>query len=206
MPPILGAGLYSADGAAAHGAGGLLPAAAGARVPHRERPHRPGQGRWRWYNASRDGGTRLHNGIDFEAAPETPVISTVDGVVTKVGQPYQKAINAGEPTYRFVEVTTADGHVTRLLYVDPSVKLGDRVTAGETQIGVAQDITLRYPDTPHHVHFEMRNSGKPRPTLGEIMSRSHERSKIDYFDLSPRVDPTNLFSWPWPFEVRRALP
>ena len=101
------------------------------------------------------------------------------------------------------EVTTADGQVTRLHYVDPSVKLGDRVRAGKTRIGVAQDITLRYPDNPYHVHFEMRNSGKPRPTMDQIMGRTHEQSKIDYHEMSPRVDPTNLFSWPWPFEVRR---
>lgn len=106
----------------------------------------------RWFNASRDGGARLHNGIDFEATPGTPVVSTVDGVVTMVGRPYPGAKNAGEPTYHYVDVTTADGHVTRLHYVDPSVKLGDRVRAGETQIGVAQDITLRYPDNPYHVH------------------------------------------------------
>ncbi len=134
------------------------------------------------------------------------MVSTVDGVVTMVGRPYGEPINAGEPTYRYVEVTTADGHVTRLLYVDPSVKIGDRVRAGETRIGVAQDITLRYPETPGHVHFEMRNSGKPLPTMDQIMERAYEQSKIDYHKMSPWVDPTNLFSWPWPFEVRRPPP
>ena len=166
----------------------------------------PDAGGGRWYNASRDGGARLHNGIDFEAAPGTPLVSTVDGVVTKVGQPYGEVLNAGEPTYRFVEVTTADGYVTRLLYVDPSVKVGDRVRAGKSRIGVAQDITLRYADNPYHVHFEMRNSGKPLPAMDQIMGRTHEQSKFEYKVMSPRVDPTNLFSWPWPFEVRRPPP
>lgn len=73
----------------------------------------------------------------------------------------------------------------------------------QPRIGVARDITLRYPDVPGHVHFEMRNSGKPLPTMDQIMGRTYEQSKIDYHKMSPRADPTNLFSWPWPFEVRR---
>ena len=162
----------------------------------------PDVGGGRWYNASRDSGTRSHDGIDFEAAPGSPVLAVHDGVVTFVGDSYRKKINPGEPTYRYFEVTTGDGHVTRTHYVDHSVKVGDRVRAAE-QIGVAQDITQRYPDGPYHVHFEMRNSGKPRPTLDQIMKRTYAQAKRDYHKMSPRVDPTNLFAWPWPFEIRR---
>jgi len=68
------------------------------------------------------------------------VRSVVGSVVTFVGAPYGEAKNPGEPKYRYVEVTTEDGHVTRTHYVDHSVKKGDQVMAGE-QIEVAQDIT-----------------------------------------------------------------
>ena len=60
--------------------------------------------------------------------------------------------------YEF-EITSDDGYVMRTHYVDHSVKKSDRVKA--EQIGIAQDITQRYSDVPHHVHFEMRNTGKP---------------------------------------------
>ena len=90
-----------------------------------------------------------------------------------------------------MEVTRSDGKVARHLYVDPSVEIGDRVEAGKTLIGSAQDLNLRFPGMSNHVHFEMRDSGRMRPPLDGIREGPIHPGYKQY-DL---LNPTQVFPW-----------
>lgn len=97
-------------------------------------------------------GPRCHNGEDLACFPGTKILSPVDGHVTKLGYPY-----GDDLSYRYVEVTDAQGLRHRLFYVTPWVEVGDNVYADASVLGEAQDIRKRYPNgmTPH-VHYEIK--------------------------------------------------
>ena len=101
------------------------------------------------YGAPR--GSKSHRGVDYACQVERPVLSPVSGPVTRIGWCYPNSV------YRYVEVTNR-GLRHRFFYVQPSVGLDDFIEQGDP-IGVAQDITIRYPDqgmTPH-IHYEVKD-------------------------------------------------
>ncbi|MDX1341254.1 MAG: M23 family metallopeptidase [Reinekea sp.] len=108
------------------------------------------------FGASR--GDRQHNGIDYACYPGTPIYSKVYGSVTKLGYPY-----GDDLSYRYVQITDNEGLKHRFFYVQPDVKVGDRVTP-QTVIGTAQDIAGRYaqPDKvmKNHIHYEIKNGSR----------------------------------------------
>jgi murein DD-endopeptidase MepM/ murein hydrolase activator NlpD len=102
------------------------------------------------FGATRDGGHRVHDGADYVAAPNTIVYSPISGEVTKLGYAYAK-----NTALRFVEITNSvSSLVSRVLYVDPSVKPGDVLKAGDP-IGVAEDLSKRYRGITNHVHVQI---------------------------------------------------
>lgn len=105
------------------------------------------------YGAIRDGGTRLHHGIDFECIVGSEILSPIPGTVTKIGLPYANS------KYRYVQVSS-NRIDHRIFYVNPLVKMGDYVCLDQP-IGTAQDITLRYPDRGMkvHIHYEIKMNG-----------------------------------------------
>ncbi|MGB1547325.1 MAG: peptidoglycan DD-metalloendopeptidase family protein, partial [Alphaproteobacteria bacterium] len=108
------------------------------------------------FGASRDGGRRKHLGVDLIAAPGTPVSSAISGTVSKIGWTY-----AGDPHYRYVEVTGTTGLVVRHFYVAPWVQDGEVVETGRTRLGTVQDLTRRYPGIINHLHLEARQADDP---------------------------------------------
>lgn len=111
------------------------------------------------FGASR--GSRNHKGVDLLANTGEAINSPVTGTVTKLGYPY-----GDDLSYRYVQVTVG-GYDFRVFYIDPSVRVGQEVTA-DTAIGLVQDLGLRYPGIPNHVHFEIKSGGgylDPTPTL-----------------------------------------
>lgn len=107
------------------------------------------------FGASRDGGTRTHNGIDLVSnpgemhmlSPGDPVRSLNDGIVTKLGYPYSHDLS-----FRYVEVKDVRGYRCRYFYVQPTVDLDDRIHAGD-MLGTLQE--LPYPGITQHFHFEV---------------------------------------------------
>jgi len=93
-----------------------------------------------------------HAGVDLVAAPGGQVVAPVDGVVTRIGRVYE-----GVPDYHFVEIAPQDGLRTRVYYIHPTVKAGQKVAGGLTPIGTAEDLQRRYPGITDHVHLEIRN-------------------------------------------------
>jgi len=100
------------------------------------------------FGASRDGGVRRHAGTDFVATPDQVVTAPCGGVVTRRVRCY-----ADTPRWQGLEIDAGWGLV-KLLYVEPRVAPGVRVSAGEP-IGVAQDLRARYPGITPHVHLEV---------------------------------------------------
>jgi murein DD-endopeptidase MepM/ murein hydrolase activator NlpD len=103
------------------------------------------------YGASRAGGNRIHNGIDFLAMPGSRVHAIRAGTVTKLGYPYGDDLG-----FRYVQVTDADGNDWRYFYVKPSVVVGG-VIEFDTPIGFVQDLDTRYKGIPPHIHLEIKD-------------------------------------------------
>ncbi len=103
------------------------------------------------FGASRDGGQRLHNGIDYECAAGSFIFPVEPGRVTKLGYPY-----GDDLTFRYVEVTDVTGYHWRYFYVDPAVVLGDYITES-TMLGRLQALEGRYPGITPHCHLEVKD-------------------------------------------------
>lgn len=105
------------------------------------------------FGASRDGGARHHLGRDYIALPGDSAHSPLDGKVIHVGKAYADA------DYGSLRIA-GKGCEVRMLYVKPSVSVGQRVVMGE-QIGEVQDISERYPEITKHVHVEVWVAADP---------------------------------------------
>ena len=103
------------------------------------------------FGASRDGGVRRHEGVDYDATPGQKVVAPISGFVSKIGYAY-----AGDVDLKFVEVTNpALGYVARVFYVDPSVEVGQAVRVGAV-VGTAHSLQAKYPGgMTNHVHTEL---------------------------------------------------
>ncbi len=107
------------------------------------------------FGASRDGGSRDHEGVDYAAAADQAVAAPISGFVTKIGYAY-----GGDDSLRFIEITNpALGYVARTFYVDPGVVVGQAVRLGQT-IGAVASLQAHYPGITDHVHLEVMKSGE----------------------------------------------
>lgn len=105
------------------------------------------------FGSTRDGGKRKHEGVDYVAAPGQTATAPIGGVVTRTGYAYK-----GDARLKFVEIDNmATGYSARVLYVAPTVAVGQAVAAGDV-IGVVQDLAVKYPGgITNHVHVEIRD-------------------------------------------------
>lgn len=91
-------------------------------------------------------------GVDYVAEPGWLAVTPVSGVVTRMGYPYRDDLS-----YRYVEITDAQGLRHRLFYVKPlpGLNIGARVDIHDP-VGVVQDIAARYPEITPHIHYEIK--------------------------------------------------
>jgi murein DD-endopeptidase MepM/ murein hydrolase activator NlpD len=107
------------------------------------------------FGASRDGGDRHHEGVDYVDTPGQDVIAPISGYVTKIGYAYDN-----NRDLKFVEITNpAIGYTSRAFYVAPTVQEGQAVQLGEV-IGKAESLQGRYAGITNHVHLEVMRQGK----------------------------------------------
>jgi len=108
------------------------------------------------FHASRDGGEREHEGVDYVATAGQTVAAPISGFVTKIGYAYPD-----DQTLRFVEIDNPALHLTaRVFYVDPQVAVGEAVAIGHP-IGTAHSLQARYPlGITDHVHLEIAEAGR----------------------------------------------
>ena len=106
-----------------------------------------------YFGASRDGGSRHHQGVDYAGVAGQDVVAPISGYVTRIGYAYY-----GAPNFRYVEISNpALDFEARVFYVDPDVRVGDVVAVGDV-IGQLADLTRRYPHgITNHVHLEIRD-------------------------------------------------
>jgi murein DD-endopeptidase MepM/ murein hydrolase activator NlpD len=121
------------------------------------------------FGASRDGGSRDHEGVDFIAAANQPVDAPISGYVTKIGFAY-----AGDNDLKFVEITNpALRYAARVFYVDPSVEVGQTVALG-TPIGRHHSLAAKYPGgMTDHVHLEILDRHGRRIDGGRVLSERY---------------------------------
>lgn len=105
------------------------------------------------FGSLRDGGKRKHEGVDYVAAPGHKANAPIAGDVTRIGYAYRK-----DARLQYVEIfNAATGYSARVLYVAPSVVVGQALAAGD-EIGTVQDLSVKYPDgITNHVHVEVRD-------------------------------------------------
>lgn len=93
-------------------------------------------------------------GQDYAAAAGSILLSPVQGLVTKLGYPYQDDLR-----FRYLEITNG-AYRHRFFYVEPDVVVGDVVDIG-TELGVVQNIVERYfvpRGMTNHIHYEIKNA------------------------------------------------
>jgi murein DD-endopeptidase MepM/ murein hydrolase activator NlpD len=124
-----------------------------------------GEGR---FHASRDGGSRDHEGVDYVATPGQTVVAPISGYVSKIGYAYPD-----DQSLKFVEIENPALHLTaRAFYVDPSVAVGDTVAVGRP-IGQAHSLQQRYPlGITDHVHLEIAERGRKVDATTLIVARA----------------------------------
>ncbi len=118
------------------------------------------------FGASRDGGSRDHEGVDWKAEAGQAVVAPISGYVTKIGQAY-----AGDADLKFVEITNpALGYVARVFYVNPAVEVGQALRLGES-LGRAHSLQAKYPGgMTDHVHMELQGPDRTRLDSSTVLT------------------------------------
>lgn len=107
------------------------------------------------FGASRDGGSRSHEGVDYVAVAGQDVDAPISGFVSRIGYAYP-----GDTHLRYVEITNpALDYAARAFYVAPTVELGQAVVLGQP-IGKAESLQARYGGITDHVHLEIIKAGQ----------------------------------------------
>lgn len=103
------------------------------------------------YLASR--GSRKHNGIDLSCYKGSEILAQGNGVVTKIGFPYNPK-DSKKGHLRYLEITERNNYKCRYFYIAPTVSLGDTINESDS-IGVSQGLTYIYPGITDHIHYEV---------------------------------------------------
>jgi len=94
-------------------------------------------------------GGRLHRGLDFVCVPGQSVIAPCDCHFSRVAIPY-----SGEE-YSGVLLVAKVGFTIKMFYLEPEeFKPGQAIRRGD-MIGIAQDISVKYPGMTPHIHLEI---------------------------------------------------
>jgi murein DD-endopeptidase MepM/ murein hydrolase activator NlpD len=122
-----------------------------------------------YFHASRDGGARAHEGVDYDSSPGQTVVAPISGYVSKIGFAYP-----GDTRLRYVEIENPALHLeARVFYVDPSVAVGDTVALGKP-IGTALSLQRRYRGITNHVHLEIAEAGRRIDAETVILARRND--------------------------------
>lgn len=126
------------------------------------------------FGASRDGGARRHEGVDYMAKAGQAVAAPISGYVTKIGYAY-----SGDPNLKFVEITNpALNYAARVFYVNPQVQVGETVGMGDP-IGAARSLQRRYPGgMTDHVHLEILDRRGDRVDAARMITAEYRPAHL----------------------------
>jgi murein DD-endopeptidase MepM/ murein hydrolase activator NlpD len=134
------------------------------------------------FGSVRDGGKRKHEGVDYVASPGQTAAAPISGTIVRIGYAYKK-----DTRLKFVEIDNAEtGYSARVLYVSPTIAIGQQVAAGDV-IGVVQDLSVKYPaGITNHVHVEIRDpSGVTLDSAFILPSAPILQASAEAFGASP---------------------
>ncbi|MCR5874677.1 M23 family metallopeptidase [Phenylobacterium sp. J426] len=122
------------------------------------------------FGASRDGGVRRHEGVDFIATAGQTVVAPISGYITKIGYAY-----AGDGNLKFVEISNPALKLeARAFYVDPDVEVGQTVRVGQP-IGEVRSLQRKYPGgMTDHVHLELIDRRGRRIDATNVITASYQ--------------------------------
>jgi len=128
------------------------------------------------FGASRDGGSRRHEGVDYMAEAGQDVVAPISGYITRIGCAY-----AGDQALKFVEVSNpALRYVVRVFYVNPKVEVGEAVEMGRP-IGTAHSLQKKYPGgMTNHVHLEVMDKRGRRIDSARLIT-------AEYVPVAPAI-------------------
>ncbi|MDB5477435.1 MAG: hypothetical protein JWP49_2946 [Phenylobacterium sp.] len=120
-----------------------------------------------WFHARRDGGSRPHEGVDYDSRAGQQVMAPISGYVGRIGYAYP-----GDARFKYVEIDNPALHLqARVFYVDPSVAVGQPVELGRP-IGAAHSLQARYGGITDHVHLEIEQAGRKIDAQSVILARA----------------------------------
>lgn len=98
-------------------------------------------------------GNRPHLGIDLVVMPGEEVRAPFDLTIQRIAFPYDGDLNY--KGIKFSTILNGENYTGRLFYFTPYTTSGF-YKKGEA-VGIAQDLTTRYPNITNHVHLDIRN-------------------------------------------------
>lgn len=124
-----------------------------------------------YFHARRDGGSRPHEGVDYDSRPGQDVAAPISGYVAKIGYAYP-----GDERFKYVEIDNPALKLqVRVFYVDPKVAVGDTVELGRP-LGTAHSLQGRYAGITDHVHLEIAERGRQIDAQSVILARRSDAS------------------------------
>jgi len=100
------------------------------------------------YGTSR--GQRRHKGTDFVCEPEQEIAAPIEGILIREARPY---VEGG-----FSGCVIQGEHITiKMFYMKPDHQIIGSYVHQNDIIGVAQDITIKYPGMTPHIHLEVES-------------------------------------------------
>lgn len=106
------------------------------------------------FGSSRDGGSRRHPGLDIATREGEPVLSPIEGEVTREAFPYRN-----DRWFRGLVIRGVAewaGYEIKMFYVQGIIC--GRVSPGSV-VGYAQSVARKHPGITDHVHLEVRLNG-----------------------------------------------
>lgn len=120
-----------------------------------------------FFHARRDGGSRPHEGVDYDSRAGQAVVAPISGYVSHIGYAYP-----GDARFKYVEIENPALRLeARVFYVDPQVGVGDSVALGRP-IGTAHSLQARYGGITDHIHLELVEGGRKIDAQTMILARA----------------------------------
>jgi len=95
------------------------------------------------------GHSRTHNGTDFICTPGQSIFSPISGLIIREARPYADSVYSGI-------LIRNDNISIMMFYLIPDKTLIQTWAVKGKPIGIAQDISLKYPDMTPHIHLSVK--------------------------------------------------
>jgi len=104
------------------------------------------------YGAPRDNGKQIHKGTDFVCIPGQDIVSPIKGVVVREKIPYSEPVDG--IMFSGLLIKNSDCMIT-MFYFQPLREILKMPIAKGQRLGVAQDISKKYPGMIPHIHLQI---------------------------------------------------